>query len=164
MPRFNNLNDLYVHELKDLYSAETQLVKALPKLEEAASHEELKKAFHHHLQETKNQVERLEKIGKNHNIDLKGETCEAMKGLIREGSEMLEASGDSDTKDAGLIASAQRVEHYEIAGYGTAVHFAERLGLTDDVKILQETLKEEKEADTKLNKVAVQKVNEEATH
>jgi len=164
MASFNSFNDLFIHELKDLYSAENQLIEALPKMQEKAHNSDLKHAFESHLQETRRHKERLEKIGNILDVKLPGETCEAMKGLIKENEEILKSDGNNDVKDAGLIAGAQRVEHYEMAGYGSAKNFAEKLGHGDVARILEETLKEEKEADSKLNFIAVEKVNEEAVH
>jgi ferritin-like metal-binding protein YciE len=158
----NSLKDLFVHELRDLYSAETQLTDALPKMKEKASDEKLKHAFESHLEETRNQKERLERIAQMMDIDIKGEECQAMKGLISEGEEILNLNADAEVRDAGLIAAAQRVEHYEMAGYGTARHFAKRLGLNDAVSLLEETLNEEKSADQKLNDIAISRVNEKA--
>ena len=160
--KLKSLKDLFEHEIKDLYSAETQLSEALPKMAEKASDSKLKKAFESHLEETKKQKERIEKIGEICNISVKGEKCEAMAGLVKEGEEMMKMDAESDVKDAGLIAAAQRVEHYEMAGYGTAHHYAKRLGLDDVAKLLEETLNEEKAADEKLNKIAIDSVNEKA--
>ncbi len=160
--KLKSLKDLFEHEIKDLYSAETQLSEALPKMAEKASDSKLKKAFESHLEETKKQKERIEKIGEICNISVKGEKCEAMAGLIKEGEEMLKMDAESDVKDAGLIAAAQRVEHYEMAGYGTAHHYAKRLGLDEVAGLLEETLNEEKAADEKLNKIAIDSVNEKA--
>lgn len=160
--KLNSLKDLFEHEIRDLYSAETQLSSALPKMAEKASNQKLKDAFTSHLEETKKQKERLEKIGEICDIKLKGEKCEAMAGLIKEGESMLKMDAEDDVRDAGLIGAAQRVEHYEIAGYGTARHYAKRLGLDDAVKLLEETLNEEKSADEKLNNIAINAVNEKA--
>lgn len=160
--KMNSLKDLFIHELQDLYSAETQLTEALPKMAEKAGDSKLRNAFESHLEETKKQKERLEKIAKMMDIEIKGETCQAMKGLIKEGEEMLKLDADKEVRDAGLIAAAQRVEHYEMAGYGTARHYAKRLGLNDAVSLLEETLNEEKSADEKLNNIAISSVNEKA--
>ncbi|MEP0548482.1 MAG: ferritin-like domain-containing protein [Rhodothermales bacterium] len=157
--KLNTLHDLYLHQLKDLYSAESQLVDALPDMAKEANHPDLKQAFSEHLQQTKQQKSRLEKIGKNLGEDLDGETCQAMKGLIKEGKEMIKQKAADPVKDAGLIAAAQRVEHYEIAGYGTVCTFAEMLGRHDDLQLLKETLSEEKNTDDKLNKIAKQAVD-----
>ena len=161
--KFKTLNDLFLHELRDLYSAETQLMEALPKMAEAAHDENLKAAFNHHLEETKGQKERLDIISQILSEGLDGETCEAMKGLIKEGEESVHLDADSDVKDAALIASGQRVEHYEMAGYGTAVHFADRVGNKEVRDLLQETLQEEKHADSKLNDLATNSINEKAS-
>ncbi|UII31392.1 ferritin-like domain-containing protein [Fulvivirga ulvae] len=152
--KLNNLEDLFKHELKDLYSAETQILDALPKMVEKASNPDLKKAFEHHLEETKNQKQRLEEVCKKLEMDPKGETCKAMQGIIKEAQDMLKEDADPEVMDAALIAEAQRVEHYEIAGYGTVCTFAERLGYTDIKNKLAETLDEEKNADQKLSTVS----------
>lgn len=151
---FKNLTDLLVHEVKDLYSAETQLVEALPKMEAAANHEDLKKAFREHLEETKEHVNRLAEVANILGVDPGGETCEAMKGLIREGSETIDMEANADVKDAALIAAAQRVEHYEIAGYGSASCFAHCTDHDKVQKLLDKTLEEEKSADKELMKIA----------
>jgi ferritin-like metal-binding protein YciE len=158
----NSLKDLFIHEIKDLYSAETQLTDALPKMAEKATDDKLKNAFKSHLEETKKQKERLEKISQMLDIDIKGEKCEAMAGLIKEGKEALEMKGDDEVRDAALIGAAQRVEHYEMAGYGTARNYAKRLGFGDAASLLEETLNEEKTADSKLNDIAISRVNERA--
>ncbi|HEX7069701.1 MAG TPA: ferritin-like domain-containing protein [Rhodothermales bacterium] len=150
----DSLHSLFVHELKDLYSAETQLVDALPKMEQAASHDSLKAAFRQHLEETRMHVERLERICHELGISPHGEHCEAMEGLITEGEELIRAPGDPDTRDAALISAAQRVEHYEIAAYGTARTFARRLDFNDAARLLDQTLDEESATDTKLTKIA----------
>ncbi len=148
--KLTSLASLFHHELKDLYSAEKQLVKALPKMAKAATNEQLKAGFEEHLEQTKKQVERLEKIGKDLDLKLGGHTCKAMEGLIEEGKELIEEEAEPTVLDAGLIGAAQRVEHYEIAGYGTARSLAETLGYDDAASLLQETLDEEKETDEKL--------------
>ena len=160
--KLNSMNDLLEYELRDLYSAETQLLEALPKMAEAASNTSLKEAFENHLEETREQQRRLDQIGQTLGVDLKGETCQAMKGLIKEGQEVIEMQGDSDVKDAALIAAAQRVEHYEIAGYGSAYHFAKQLGEGEVQELLEQTLVEEKDANAKLSHLAVESVNQEA--
>jgi ferritin-like metal-binding protein YciE len=157
--KLNTLHDLYLHQLKDLHSAERQLLDALPDLAREATHDDLKQAFSEHLQQTKLQKSRLEKIGESLGEDLGGETCQAMKGLIKEGKEMIKQKASPPVKDAGLIAAAQRVEHYEIAGYGTVCTFAEMLGRTEDLGLLQQTLSEEKDADGKLNRLAKRTVD-----
>lgn len=156
------MEDLLQYELRDLYSGESQLITALPEMSNAATNAELKDAFDMHLKETKEQKNRLEKISELLNFDIKGETCEAMQGLVQEGKEVIGMGGDDDVKDAALIAAAQRVEHYEIAGYGSAYYFAKLLGHQDVCDILQEILDEEKNADAMLNKLAVERINQEA--
>ncbi len=160
--KLNTLQDLFVQELKDLYSAETQLVKALPKMAKAATHEDLKAGFQEHLEQTKEHVSRLEEIGKQLGCKLTGHTCKAMKGLIEEGSEFIESEAEDTVRDAGLIGAAQRVEHYEIAGYGTARALAKILGHDDAVEVLGTTLEEEKETDEKLTEIAESAINPEA--
>lgn len=161
--KLESVQDLFLAELRDLHDAEKQLVDALPKMADAASSRELKKAFSHHLEETKKHVTRLDQIFKNLSEEPKGETCEAMKGLIKEGEEFIHAKGKPEVRDAGLIGAAQRVEHYEMAGYGTAKTLAQRLGFQDIAKILDTTLKEEKATDEKLTTVAEGNVNPTAT-
>ena len=157
-----SLKDLSLEQLRDVYSAEKQLVEALPKMVKHASHAELQDALEEHLGETRTHVERLEKIFDAMNVDPQGEKCEAMDGLIEEAEELLEKDAEDDVLDAGLIASAQRVEHYEIAAYGTLATYAERLGRKEDHDLLGETLSEEKEADGKLNRIAKSVVNADA--
>ena len=160
--KLNSLKKLYLEELRDLYSAETQLVKALPKMVKGASSAELKQAFENHLEQTKEHVERLNEIFDRLDEKPTGKTCQAMKGLIEEGSEMLEEEGEKSVIDAGLIGAAQRVEHYEIASYGTVRTFANLLGEEEAADLLQETLDEEGETDKELNALAEGIVNEEA--
>lgn len=148
--------------MRDLYNAENQLVKALPKMAKAASTPDLRKAFESHLKETKTHVERLEKIFKKLGEKPSGKTCKAMKGLVEEGSEMTKEEGSGVVIDAGLIGAAQRVEHYEMAGYGVVRTFASVLGESEAKKLLQTTLDEEGAADKKLTKIAEGFVNEEA--
>ena len=162
MSKLKNLDDLLEHEIKDLYSAEKQLLKALPKMAKEANDENLVKAFEKHLAETEKQLERLEKVCELLDIKPGGQKCKAMEGLVEEGEGMIDENATPETKDAGLIASAQRVEHYEISGYGTAAHFAERLGHTEAAKLLNETLKEEQATDTKLNELAKRSINKKA--
>jgi ferritin-like metal-binding protein YciE len=150
----DTLEDLLEDELKDIYNAENQLLKALPKMAKKASAEALKAAFTSHLKETEGHVQRLEKVGKSLEISLKGKTCHAMEGLVEEGKEILEEDGDGPVIDAALIGAAQRVEHYEIAAYGTVRAIAEQLGHQDVVKLLQQTLDEEGAADKKLTSIA----------
>jgi ferritin-like metal-binding protein YciE len=166
MPLFstdlNSFKDLFVNQIEDLYDAENRLTKALPKMADAANSSQLKQAIQHHLTETQGHVSRLETIFRELNLEPKRETCEAMKGLVAEGEEMIKAKGDPDVKDAALIAAAQRVEHYEISGYGTARAFARRLGMTQAANLLQQTLSEEEAADRKLNQIAESSVNVQA--
>jgi ferritin-like metal-binding protein YciE len=157
--KFETLRDLYVNELRDLHSAEQQLTAALPKMAEAASSAQLKKAFTTHLEETRGHVRRLEQIFNALGEKPSGKTCEAMEGLIAEGESYVKASGDDSVRDAGLIGAAQRVEHYEIAGYGTARSLANRLGEKNAVELLQRTLEEEGDADHKLSEIAEREVN-----
>lgn len=159
--KLNDLKDLLEHELKDLYSAENQLSKALPKLAKSAKSKKLRDAFELHLKQTQKQLERLEKVATDMKLNLKGEQCEAMKGLVKEGEEMMKEKAADAVHDAGLIASAQRVEHYEIAGYGTVVRYLEMLNEKSAAKLMSETLKEEKETDKKLSQIA-EDINAEA--
>lgn len=154
----DTLQELFEDELKDLYSAENQLLKALPKMAKKAASETLQAAFTAHLEETEGQVERLTKIGELMEIKLTGKKCKAMEGLVEEGKEVLEEEGRSAVIDAALIGAAQRVEHYEIAAYGTAKAFAEQLGLTEVAELLSETLDEESAADEKLSTISLEEV------
>ncbi len=160
--KLDSLRTLWIEELRDLYSAETQLVKALPKMAKKATNPELKEAFESHLEETRNHVERLEEIFSRLGKKPTGKTCKAMKGLIEEGSEMMQEDGPESVLDAGIISAAQKVEHYEISGYGTARTFASILGEDEAEDLLQETLDEEGAADEKLTEIAEGVVNEEA--
>ncbi len=157
-----NLQDLYIHELRDLHDAESQIIEALPKMAKKAEHKSLKDALQEHLNETKEQRNRLDKIFKRLDKGQSGTVCKAMRGLISEGEDLMEEAKASDVRDAAIIAAAQRVEHYEISGYGTAATYAKMLGFTEDHDLLSKTLAEEKEADQKLNKVAKEAVNPEA--
>lgn len=156
------LEDLFYNQLRDLYSAEKQLIKALPEMAEKASSNELRNAFNEHLEETKKQKERIETVCNKLGIKPEGETCKAMEGLIRESKELMKHDADPAVMDAGLIADAQRVEHYEIAGYGTVCQFAEQLGYNEIKNILGDTLEEEKSADSKLMNIAKSSVNKKA--
>jgi ferritin-like metal-binding protein YciE len=158
----DSLSDLLTDELKDLFSAENQLIKALPKMAKKASSEKLKAAFTSHLEETRGHVERLEEIAKNLEIKLTGKKCAAMEGLVEEGKEIIEEDGDDAVIDAALIGAAQRVEHYEIAAYGTVRAMAKKLGHKDVVSLLEQTLKEEGAADKKLTSIAEGEVLEMA--
>jgi len=150
------LKELYIDELKDLYSAENQLVKALPKMAKAASSDELREGFEKHLEQTRGHIQRLEKIFQALGESPKGKTCKGMQGLIEEGSEATEEDYNGSVMDAALIGAAQRVEHYEIAGYGTVRSMAETLGESNHVSLLEKTLEEEKETDEKLTDLAEQ--------
>lgn len=150
----DTIDKLFIDELKDLYSAETQITKALPKMAKGASSKELRSAFEHHLKETEGHVERLEKIFETLGSSPKGKTCDGMKGLLSEGAEMLEETPEGDVRDAALIGAAQRVEHYEMAAYGTVRSFAEQLGQSGIAATLTETLEEEKSADRKLTEIS----------
>lgn len=160
--KLDSLETLFLEELADLEDAEAQLIKALPKMAKAASNPKLQQAFEMHLEETQMQAERLERIVNQLEKRPPSKTCQAMKGLIKEGEETIKASGDPSVKDAALIAAAQRVEHYEIAAYGCARTFAEMLGFNEAVDLLQESLNEEGAADKKLTKIAKTLVNVEA--
>lgn len=155
------LKELYIDELKDLYSAENQLVKALPKMAKAASSEELRQGFEEHLEQTKEHVARLERIFEALDESPKGKKCMGMEGLVKEGSEVMGEDFEDAVMDAALIGAAQRVEHYEIAAYGTASEFANLLGESEHVSLLQETLQEEKETDEKLTELA-REINQQA--
>jgi ferritin-like metal-binding protein YciE len=157
----NSLQELYVEQLRDLYNAENQLVKALPKMVKAAQSDALRKGFEQHLAQTKGHVDRLEQIFSAMDESPKGRKCAGMEGLVEEGEEVIREQSGSDALDSGLIASAQRVEHYEIAGYGTVRTFAELLGDEEAVNLLQRTLDEERETDQKLTELA-QQVNAQA--
>ncbi|MBX3000673.1 MAG: ferritin-like domain-containing protein [Caldilineaceae bacterium] len=160
--KLDSLYKLYVEQLKDLYSAETQLVEALPKMAKAASSTELRQAFQEHLAQTKEHVSRLEQIFKGLEYKPTGQKCKGMAGLIEEGEEMIEEDADDDVRDAGLIAAAQRVEHYEISGYGTVRTYAHMLDRAEDASILQQTLDEESETDEKLSMLAESSINVKA--
>jgi ferritin-like metal-binding protein YciE len=157
---FHNLQDLFVQQLKDLYDAEQQLTAALPQMAQAAGSADLRDAFSMHYRQTEEHVRRLEQVFRGMNCEPEAESCPAMKGLIKEGKEMIAAKGDPAVRDAGLIAAAQRVEHYEMAGYGTARTFARHLGRDDLAQILQQTLDEEGDADKKLTALAESGINQ----
>ena len=156
------LRDLYIHELKDLHSAEKQLTKALPRMAKAATNEDLAAGFEEHLAQTEEHVNRLEKILESHDESTRGPKCKGMEGLIEEGKEMIEEDGDDDVRDAGLISAAQRVEHYEIAGYGCARTYAEILGDRKGADLLDQTLEEEAATDKKLTGLAKTLINLQA--
>jgi ferritin-like metal-binding protein YciE len=153
MPK-DSLRELYIDELKDLYNAETQLVKALPKMAKAASNNQLRQAFEEHLRQTSEHVSRLEQIFETLEEKPTGKKCLGMEGLVKEGSETMKEDYADELKDAAIIGAAQRVEHYEMAAYGTVRAFAELLGETEHVSLLEETLNEEKQADEKLTQLA----------
>ena len=155
------LKELYIDELKDLYSAEKQLVKALPKMAKAAASEELRQGFEEHLEQTREHVARLEKIFQALDESPKGKKCAGMEGLVKEGSEVIAEDLEDSVKDAALLGAAQRVEHYEIAAYGTASEFARILGESEHVSLLEQTLEEEKETDQKLTELG-KEINQQA--
>jgi len=157
-----SLQELYVEQLKDLHSAEEQIIEALPKMIEKASHAELRQAFEAHLRQTREQLRRLDQIGQRAGQKLTGHKCKGMAGLLEEGEETLKERADSDVLDAALIAAAQRVEHYEMAGYGCARTYAHLLGLDDDLKLLQQTLDEEGDTDHLLTDLAERVINIDA--
>jgi ferritin-like metal-binding protein YciE len=160
--KLSNLRDLFVAELQDLYDAENQITKALPKMAKTASSPELKRAFENHLEQTQGHINRLERVFATLSEPPKGKKCMGMEGLIKEGNEMVKEDADPDVKDAGLISAAQRVEHYEMAGYGTVRTYAQILGNTEAVQLLQQTLNEEGEADKLLTRLAEQGINLDA--
>jgi ferritin-like metal-binding protein YciE len=158
----DTLKDLYIDELKDLYSAEKQLVKALPKMAKAANDPELQQAFRTHLKETSQHVQRLEQICQELGVSPRGKKCVGMEGLIEEGSELIKEDPDPDVLDAGLINKAQHVEHYEMAGYGTVRTYARQLGYESQAELLQQTLDEEGRTDHLLTELAESGINIEA--
>jgi ferritin-like metal-binding protein YciE len=160
--KFETMEDLFWGEIQDLYDAEQRLVKALPAMAEAATSSELREAFEKHLVETEGHAARLEQIFAQAGKDAKGTTCDAMKGLVKEGESIIDDIEESPLRDAGLIAAANRVEHYEIAAYGSARTFAQTLGMTGAASLLAQTLLEEKVADQKLTEIAQSMVNNEA--
>jgi len=160
--KITSLEDLLTDELKDLYSAENQLVKALPKMAKTAQSKELRAAFEEHLRQTQNQVERLERVAKDLGVSPKGKKCVGMEGLIEEGKEIMTNGEEVSSMEAGMIGAAQKVEHYEIAAYGTAIAHARQLGFNNVASILEKTLEEEKLTDEKLTKLAENQVNVQA--
>ena len=158
------LKDLYIEQLRDLYSAESQLVEALPKMAKAASNAELKRGFEEHLEQTKRQRLDVEKLIRDHGENPDGHECKAMKGLIEEGSELMKEDADPDVMDAGLIAASQRIEHYEIAGYGTVRTYAKQLGDKNAASILDRIAQEEGATDHKLTALAERVINPAAAH
>ncbi|HTX33401.1 MAG TPA: ferritin-like domain-containing protein [Bryobacteraceae bacterium] len=159
--KLETLHALYLKELRDLYNAENQIVKALPKMIEAANSAELRAALSNHLEQTKGHVARLERVFQLHNESPKGETCKGMEGIIDEDKSLLSHDENRGVRDAGIIAGAQKVEHYEMAGYGSVRSWAQQMGHTQAVELLQQTLDEEKQADAKLTQIA-QTLNVEA--
>ncbi len=159
----SNLRDALVDEIKDIYNAEKQVVKALPKMVKGATNDELREALESHLEETQNQVSRLERVFELLDEKPRGKHCAGMAGILEEGSETLEKDAEDSVMDAMIIAGSQRVEHYEITAYGTAIAWAEALGLTEVAQVLGETLAEEKAADKKLSAIAESGINEAAT-
>jgi ferritin-like metal-binding protein YciE len=160
--KIKSLQELLVDELRDLYNAENQLVKALPKMAKAATSPELKTCFEEHLEQTKGHVDRLERVFEELGTRAKGKTCEAMEGLIEEGKDLIDEDIDRTVLDAGLICAAQKVEHYEMAGYGCVRTWARQLGHEEAANLLQETLDEEAQADHRLTQIAESAVNVEA--
>src|SRR5437016_8769757 len=160
--KLETLNELLIEQLQDLYSAENQIIEALPKMAEAASSPELKRAFQEHLRQTEGQVERLEQCFEQLDTEAEGNECKGMKGLLEEGEDLMDEDAEPEVLDAGLIAAAQRVEHYEIAGYGCARTYAELLGDSEGAKLLQQTLDEEGATDKKLTELAKTLINVKA--
>jgi ferritin-like metal-binding protein YciE len=152
--KLETIKDLYIHELEDLYDAENQILQALPKMAEAAASPELRRAFEEHQKQTEGQVQRLDRIFQQMGEKPKGEKCKGMAGLLAEGEKLLKEKAEPEVKDAGMIGAAQKVEHYEMAGYGTAATLADRLGLDDAHDALGQTLSEEEAADKLLTKIA----------
>jgi len=157
-----NLEELFVHTLKDIYYAEKQIVGALPKMAKKASAAPLKKAFEMHLEQTKGQIDRLDKVFELCGQKAKGEKCPAIEGILKEGEELMGEIKDPETLDAAMISAAQAVEHYEISRYGTLVSWAELLDMDDAISLLEKTLDEEKETDAKLTELAEEKLNKKA--
>jgi ferritin-like metal-binding protein YciE len=162
MAELENLNDLLIDQLKDIYNAESQLTKALPKMAKAATNPELRQAFQKHLAQTEEHVRRLEQVFESLDEKPKGKTCHAMKGLVEEGAEAIKADAEANVKDAALIAAAQRVEHYEIAAYGTVRAYARQLGHKSAAQLLDRTLQEEGDTDKLLTKIAESHINKMA--
>jgi ferritin-like metal-binding protein YciE len=162
--KMSNLEDLFIDQLKDLYSAENQLIKALPKMAKASNSQDLRKGFEQHLEQTKKQASRIEEIFEKHELNgsPRGKKCIGMEGLIKEGEELLKEQMEPDVRDAGLIAAAQKVEHYEIASYGTARTYAETLGYREAARLLQKTLEEESRVNEKLTAMAESHINPDA--
>ena len=164
MPKLNTLHDVYIDELRDLYNMETQLTKAMPRIAKAVSHSELKSALDNHLQETETHVDRLEQVFEMAGQKVRGKKCTAMEGILEEAQNLISGDINDNALDAALIGAAQKIEHYEIAGYGTVRTWARQLGFDDQADLLEETLSEEKAANEKLTSLATELVNEEAAH
>jgi ferritin-like metal-binding protein YciE len=162
MPSASTLQELFLTHLQDIYHGEKQILKALPKMAKSATTPELKEAFQKHHDQTEGQVERLQRVFELMNKSARGKTCEAIEGLVEEGKEVMSETESGEVMDAGLIAAAQAVEHYEIARYGTLCSWAEQLGMKEAAKLLDETLLEEKQTDELLNKIAMRSVNRKA--
>lgn len=162
--KMQTLNDLYLAELHDLYDAENQILKALPKMAETAASPELRTAFQEHLEETRTHVARLEEVFNMHGEKIKGDKCEGIEGILKEGKELMNADAQPMVRDAALISAAQRVEHYEIAAYGCVRTYAQQLGFERAANILQTTLQEEEQTDKRLTGIAESRVNVEAAH
>lgn len=160
--KLKSFEDLFLHELQDLYSAEQQITEALPQMMKAATSSELKQAFETHLRQTEGQIERLDRIFNMMDASSKGEKCKGMEGLIKEGQSLIKEGGQGEVVDAALIGAAQRVEHYEIAGYGTARTYAQQLGLNQAVQLLEQTLQEESQTDELLTNLAQRSINQRA--
>jgi ferritin-like metal-binding protein YciE len=156
------LNDLFVHTLRDIYYAEKQVLKALPRMAKKASNDKLREAFEHHQQETEQQIEKLEQVFEMLDMKPRGVTCEAINGIIEEAKDIMSEADEDDVRDAGMTAAAQAVEHYEISRYGTMIAWANTLGKTDAAKIFEEILKQEKAADEKLTALAEEALNKQA--
>jgi len=164
MPKLNTLQDVYLDELRDLYNMETQLTKAMPRIAKAVSHSELKNTLDSHLQETETHVERLEQVFEMAGQKVRGKKCTAMEGILEEARDLISRDINDNALDAAIIGAAQKVEHYEIAGYGTVRTWARQLGFDEQADILEETLSEEKAANEKLTHLATEIINEEASH
>lgn len=162
MPGPSNLKDLFVHDLKDVYFAENQISKALPKMAEKATAPALRRSLEDHLRETKEQIKRLDQVFQLCGVEPSGEKCPAIEGIIKEGEEVMMEIEDEETRDAAMIAAAQAVEHYEIARYGTLVSWAGLLGMREAQNLLRDTLEEEKDTDARLNRIAEDKLNKKA--
>jgi len=160
--KITTLEEAFIHGLSDIYSAEKQLTKALPKLAKAASNEKLAEGFLTHLKETEGQIERIDQLVERGKLKLQRMKCKAMEGLVEEGNEVVKEIEEGPVRDAMLIAGAQKVEHYEIASYGTLVELAKKLGYREAAQLLAETLEEEKATDEKLNMIAIKEINDEA--